>query len=250
MPGGQFAKTTADWFSARLQGLNGNNANDTVIGGAISTAPSGLTASQGTQTQPGDRVIFGPMDAVAMQNNNVGNLYTGSYRYVQPCNSTANPARGHAGFWVPIAFNNNQALQDALYQVTADEVANYGVSLFAGVFINSPGKGNNNVYWWMQESGKVAVQFRTTISGTPAIAGGVYLSGAGNNANAIDVGSFDQISGLNSGTTFAANTAGANSAWTAIDSALVRLVGVAEQLPSNNNISVVDLFLHRAGFRW
>lgn len=241
MAGGRFAKQA----SFRGQLLNNNNANDTVIGGALSVAPSGSNlGSQAWQNFPGDRIILSPSDALAMQNNTTGNLYTGTYRYVATGNSVASPARGHGAFWVPLAFNNNQAVQDALYQTTPDEAANYGVSLFAGVYLNSMGK---NSYWWIQESGKVAVQFATTITGAPAIGKGVYLLGGGNNNNAIDIGSFDQIFGANQGTIFAANgTAGYN----AIDNAFVRYVGVAEQLPSNNNISVIDMVFKAGGFRW
>lgn len=247
MPGGQFAKTTADWFSSRLQGLNGNNANDAVLGGAISTAPSGLLASQGTQTVAGDRVIFSPMDAAAMQNNNVGNLYTGTYRYVQSANAVGTPARGLAAFWVPVAFNNNQALQDALYQATVDEMNSYGVSLFAGVWINSPGKSNNsvNAYWWIQECGKVAVQFDVLAGVTPAIGSGVFLAAAGNNNAA--AARFTQRDGVDSVAVFQANS---TTAYTTIAQMLTRYVGVAEQLPSNNNISVIDLTMQRSGFRW
>jgi len=248
MASGRFAKQAN--FKGQL--FNNNNANDTQIGGALSVAPAGSgIGSQFWQNYPGDRIILSPVDALAFQNNNVGNLYTGTFRYVQPANSVSSPARGHGAFWIPVVFsanNFNQATQDALYQVTSDEAANIGVSLFAGVFLNSPGKGNNNVYWWIQESGKVAAQFRTTISGVPTIGQGVYLTGGGNNNNAIDIGSFDQIFGQNAGTTFsAANTA---AAYNAIDNAFVRFVGVAEQLPSNNNISVIDLVLNRASFRW
>lgn len=252
MASGRFAK------QANFKGYgqwNTANINDTVIGGALSISPAGSNlGSQGWQNMPGDRVIFSPTDIVAFQNNNVGNLYTGTYRYVNIANSVSSPSRGHSAFWVPVAFNNNangnQAIQDGLYQVTSDEAANYGTSLFAGVFINTVPKGNNTVnsYWWIQESGKVAVQFRTVISGTPAIGAGVYSTGGGNNNNAIDVGSFDQIFGLNAGTTFSA--ANATTGYNAIDNAFVRFVGVAEQLPSNNNISVVDLAFRNGGFRW
>lgn len=242
MASGRFAKQG----SFRGQYPNNNGANDTVIGGALSVSPAGSNlGSQGWQNIPGDRIIFSPADAVAVQNNNVGNLYTGTLRYGATANSVSSPARGHGAFWVPVAFNNNQAVQDGLYQVTSDELANYGVSLFAGIFLNNPGK---NSYWWFQESGKVAAQFRTVIGGAqsativPAIGAGVYLTAGGNNNNAVDIGSFDQINGLNAGTTFStANANGATSPYTAIDNAMVRFVGVAEQIPSNNNISVVDI---------
>lgn len=243
MPGGMFSKQ-ADWFSQRL---NSANANDTVIGGALSVAPSGLNASQGFQTLPGDRVILSPIDALALSNNAVGNLYTGTYRYVLTYNSTSTPTRGHGAFWIPAAANNNITAQDALYQTTSDEQANYGVSLFAGVYVNSPGKNN---YWWIQESGKATCAFVNAITGTPAIGKGVYLAGAftaANNNNAIDVGAFNQLFGANQGVIFAANgTAGYN----AIDGMLVGYVGPAESLPANNNTAIVDITLGRASFRF
>ena len=242
MAGGRFAKQ-ADWVGQRL---NANNANDTVIGGNLSVSPSGSNlGSQGFQTLPGDRIILSPVDALALSNNNVGNLYTGTYRYVYTNNSVSTPTRGHGAFWVPAAANNNITAQDALYQVTSDEQANYGVTLFAGVFVNSPGKLS---YWWLQESGKATCSFRTAISGTPAIGAGVYLTGGGNNNNAVDVGSFDQLVGANAGTIFSA--ANASTAYNAIDQMLNRYVGPAESLPANNNTALVDLVLSRASFRW
>lgn len=245
MPGGSFTKT-ADWIG---QKLNANNANDTIIGGTLTTAPAGLQASQQFATQPGDRIIFSPADALALSNNSVGNLYAGSYRYIATANSASTPTRGHGAFWVPAAGNNNITAQDLLYQVTSDEQANYGVTLFAGVFLNSPGKSSNNgnSYWWIQESGKATCSFRNAITGTPAIGAGVYLAGAGNNNNAIDVGAFDQLAGANSAALFTANS---TTGYTAIDQMLTRYVGPAESLPANNNTALVDLTLERASFRF
>lgn len=248
MAGGRFSKQ-ADWFGPKL---NANYTGDSVIGGNLTTAPSGLVASQGIATQPGDRIILSPSDALINQNNNTQKLYTGTYRYVASRNnSTSAPTRGHAAFWDTSAAAavgaNNAATEasDALYQVTSDEPANFG-GLMAGVFINNMTKGN---YWWIQESGKATCVFRTTLSGVATQGQGVYLALGGNNANAQDVGSFDQVFGQNQTTIFAANgTAGYN----AIDNALVRYVGVAEQLPVANNTvgQVVDMVLNRASFRW
>lgn len=247
MAGGRFNKQ-ADWYSAKL------NANyyDSVAGGALTTAPSGLVASQGQATLPGDRIILSPSDAFIQQNNTTQKLYTGTYRYVNVnANSSSDPTRGHAAFWVDATGANNQTL-DGQYQVQSDEAANFGVVQMAGVFINNinvPNNNNsgNNFYWWIQESGKATLAFRNAISGTPAIGAGVYLAAAANNNNAIDVGAFDQIFGQNQTTIFAANgTAGYN----AIDAALVRYVGPALTLPANNNTAVVDLTLARASFRW
>lgn len=240
MAGGRFAKQ-ADYRGGQL--WNSNNANDTVIGGALSVSPANSNlGSQAWQTQPGDRIIFSPMDAVAFQNASVGNLYTGTYRYVNSANSVGSPARGLAAFWVPIAFNNNQAEQDALYQTTPDELNSYSVSLFAGVYLNAMGKSS---YWWIQESGKANALFRGTLSGTGAIGQSVFLAAAGNN-NA-DAARFDVLDGANSAAIFTANS---NTAYTTVANMIRNFVGVAEQVPSNNNVSVVDLIFRNGGFRW
>lgn len=234
MPGGRFSKQ-ADWFSGKLN----NNYSESALGGALTTAPPGLIASQYQATQPGDRVIFSPSDALFWSNNNVGTLYTGTYRYVSMNNSsTADPTRGHAAFWDLLAMGNNNIgtnpAEDGLYQVTPDEAANIGVALFAGVFVNTIATvANNNYYWWIQESGKASCSFGAVA--TPAIGAGVYLAAVGNNAT--NMGLFTQATG--NATTNAL-----------IDAMIVRYVGPAETLPSNNNISIVDITLSRASFRW
>ena len=234
----------------RSAALNGNNNGDTVIGGALTTAPSGLTASQYQQTLPGDRILLSPADALVASNNNNsvlatgGALYTGSYRYVASLNtSTSAPTLGHGAFWVDATGANNNTL-DNLYQVQSDEAANFGVVQFAGVFINNMTKGN---YWWIQESGKARLAMRNAISGTPAIGAGVYLAGAGNNANAIDVGAFDQLVAGNSAAIFAANS---TTAYTTIDNMIIRYIGPALTLPANNNLCLADIAFSRASFRF
>lgn len=259
MAGGRFSKQAAPYLNLGKY-LNGNNSTgDTVIGGTITAAPAGLNSvNQGDQNIPGDRFLFGPMDALAYSNNAVGNLYTGTYGYVLTRNNSSSaPTRGHACFWDLTAIsanasNNNTTSgnyigspqTDALYQVTSDEAANIGVALMAGVFINAPTAGN---YWFIQEAGKASVKFRTTLTGTPAIGCGAYLAGAGNNNNAADVGSFDVLVGANSAAIFTANS---TTAYNTIDNMLVRYVGPCETLASNNNISIVDITLSRIGWRW
>ena len=251
MPSGAFSKR-ADWFSAKLN----NNYADSVIGGALSTAPAGLSANQGQATQPGDRIIFNPADALFWSNNNVGNLYTGTYRYVaMRNNSVSTPERGRAAFWdiSPFTGANNigTTAADSLYQVTSDEAANIGVSLMAGVYINNQAVNNTqNWYWWIQESGKASVRFVGNNGNTaygsganntltaPLDGGGVYLAGAGNANNQLTVGLF-----ITSGNANATTNA-------VIDTMFTRYSGVAEVTPSNGNISLVDLTLSRASFRW
>ncbi len=235
MAAGRFSKQGAPFLLGRL---NANNNGDLpVIGGSISTAPSGLSASQFIQNLPGDRIILDPLTATAYSNNTVGNLYTGTYRYVVTANSTSAPTIGHGCVWDCNNANNAAtAAYDGTYTVNSDEPANHGVSLFAGVFINNITKTNMG---WIQETGKTTVKFRTTLSANAAIGGGVYLTAAGNNSNAADVGSFDQASN---------NAANQTFFQIAIDQALVRYVGVAEQLPSNNNLSLIDMVFRP--FRW
>jgi len=71
-----------------------------------------------------------------------------------------------------------------------------------------------------------------------AIASGVYLAAASNANNQLTVGLF--------------NTSGNANATTnnLIDNMLVRYVGPAETAPTNGNISLVDITLARASFRW
>lgn len=240
MAAGRFSKQALYYSQPKLNSGNG----DTVIGGALTTSPvTGAGApSQFQQTLPGDRIIFSPSDALAQSNNTVGNLYTGTYRYVTTNNSTSAPTRGHGAFWLDVTGANNSAL-DGSYQVSSDEAANFGVVQFAGVFISAPTKTNS---WWIQESGKSTCAFRNAISGTPAIGAGVYLTGAGNNNNAIDVGSFDQLVAGNSAAIFAANS---TTAYTTVDNMLIRYVGPALTLPANNATAIVDICFNRA-FRW
>lgn len=221
---------------------------DAVVGGALTTAPSGLTASQGWQTLPGDRILLSPADAFAASNNNNAILYTGSYRYVNiKNNSSSNPARGHGAFWVDQTGANNATL-DGQYTVQSDEAANFGVVQYAGAFLAGITLNNSVAYnWWIQESGKCTLAFRGAITGTPAIAAGVYLAGAGNNNNAIDVGAFDQLAAANQGVVFGANS---NTAYTAIDNMLIRYMGPALTLPANNNVALVDVGFQRAAFRF
>ena len=251
MASGRFSKQAAPYLAPNAINAN-NSTGDSVLGGTISAAPSGLNVSQFQQNLPGDRFIFSPADALAYQNNNTGNLFTGTYRYVLTAgNATANCTRGKAAFWDPTAnggFTGNNigsASADKLYTVTPDgNGANYTNTLFAGAFINNMTKGN---YWFIQESGKMSLKFRAAITGTPAIGAGVYLTNPAPANNNTDNGSFDQLSGGNigSGPIAAANF------YATLDGILNTRVGVAETLPSNNNVSVVDVpFGFGGSFRW
>lgn len=236
--------------------LNTANSNDTTVGGALTTAPANYTGSQLQQNYPGDRIIFNPADAYAASNNTVGNLYAGSYRYLQfRNNSTSSPTRGHAFFWDPtnggLTGNNiGSTTSDSQYMVTTDgNAANYTNTLFGGVCINNITLNNGtSCYWWGQESGKASCKFRGTLTGTPQIGQGVYnlLTAAANN-NANDNGAFDVFTGANSAAIFTANS---TTAYNTVDAMIYGFIGVSETLPSNNNISIVDMRWSHASIRF
>lgn len=235
--------------------INDANLQDSVIGGSITGSPANYSGSQLQQNFPGDRFLFGPADAIAASNNAVGNLYLGSYRYVQfRNNSTSNPTINRGVFWDPtnggLTGNNiSSATSDSAFMVTSDgNSANYTNSLFAGVSISSMTMANGTpAYWFIQESGKATLKMIATLTGTAAIGIGVYLPltpSASNNAT--DNGAFDVLAGANSAAIFAANS---TTAYTTVDDMIGSYVGIAETLPSNNNASIVDMTMQRSSFR-
>jgi hypothetical protein len=237
MPGGRYSKQGGPYLAYNWL----NAANDSVIGGAVSTAPSGATnVSQWQQNLLGDRFLFDAAGALAVSNNTVGNLYAGLYQYVGTRNnSTSSPVRGRAAFWDLAANgtgnNISSSISDQKYQVTSDgNTANSTNTMFAGVFINNITAGN---YGFIQINGKASLGFRAAITGTPAIGAGVYQINPAVANNSVDNGSFDVLAGANAG---AGPIAAANFYGT-IDGMITTHVGIAETLPSNNNISLVDL---------
>lgn len=246
MASGRLFKQAAPFLTAKYL----NNINDATAGGAITTAPANIGAQQYLQNMPGDRILLNAVDALAISNNAVGNLYTGAYRYVATRNnSTSSPVRGCGAFWDPTATgtgnNISTTAADATYQVTSDgNAANYTNTLLAGVFINAITKGN---FGWIQESGKASLKFIAALTGTPAIGAGVYapLTPSANN-NATDNGAFDLLVGANSAAIFTANS---TTGYTTVDDMIGSYVGIAEVLPSNNNVSLVDMTWQRTSFR-
>ncbi len=247
MASGRFSKQAAPFLTAKYL----SNVNDATAAGAITTAPANIGATQFLQNMPGDRIILNSVDALALSNNAVGNLYGGTFRYIGTRNnSTSSPVRGCGAFWDPTSTgtgnNISSTASDATYQVTSDgNAANYTNSLLAGVFINAITKGN---FGWIQESGKASLKFIAALTGTPAIANPVYLpltAPASNNAT--DNGAFDVFDGANSAAIFTANSV---TGYTTVGGMIAKYVGVAESAPSNNNVSIVDMTMQRASFRW
>src|SRR5262245_6699656 len=96
-----------------------SGSGDSIVGGAITSVPSAVGATQGVQDVPGDRLVFGQADAVAMSNTTVGTLYGGLYQYVRTkSTSTATPTLSRLVFW-------DNTVNYNLYQVTPDEVAGF-----------------------------------------------------------------------------------------------------------------------------
>lgn len=242
--------------------FNTANFQDTVVGGAITNSPGSagtgaVVPSQYQQTNPGDRVMLGPQDAYAVSNNAVGNLFVGAYRYIQyRNNSTSNVVRGCGAFWDPTvgatlsgANISNNYTGDLQYMVTTDgNNTSYKNQLLAGVNIANISLSNGTpAYWWIQESGKATLKFIATITGTATLGAGVYLplTPSANN-NATDNGAFDQLVGANSGAAFNVNS---TTGYTTVDQMIQNYVGYPEVLPSNNNLSLVDMTFQRTSFR-
>src|SRR5882724_318408 len=86
----------ADQLTARFL----NDVNDATSGGAVVSAPSGVTAVQASATQPGDRIVLDDATALALSDTAVGTLFGGVYMYVGTLTpETAAPARGKFAFW-------------------------------------------------------------------------------------------------------------------------------------------------------
>lgn len=199
--------------------LNGGSG-DAVIGGQLSGLPAGLSISMGGQDVPGDRIVFGMADALAMSKVSIGTLYGGMYQYMTTyLLSTATPTINRGLFWRILSADDS-------YTVTPDESGAMGANGWAGVAINTLTKGNS---WWMQIAGKVKVLFRGTLTGTGAAGSAVYFAGAGAGA---DVGTFDTFGGVA----------------TAVTSNLIGpfmnlYAGVAEAAAANATASIIDMHM-------
>jgi hypothetical protein len=205
--------------------INAGNG-DSALGGELTGVPSAIGASQGSGVRPGDRIILGHADALALSDtSNVGTLYGGLYQYVKMyLSSTAASVRGKLAFRYT-TLNTNA--EDQLHQVTADESMGQGVNCRAGVFINVLTKGN---YGWIQIAGKVTLFFKASLTGTAADGVGVYAAAVGSG----EPGKVDVLAGADMGN----NTA---LYYGIVDNMIKRFVGVALGAPSNNNLTLVDM---------
>lgn len=220
------------WVKQNQQLPSGNKylnsgAGDVVVGGSLSGVPSGIGATAYNQNRPGDRLIIGEEDALALSDvSGVGTLYGGLYQYVKTkSTATAACTRGKAAFF-------DSAVLGKAFQVTPDESGNQGVALFAGVFINTLTSGNS---WWIQVAGKVYVRMKATaFTGLPSDGCAVYLAELG----AGEPGVFDCLDGAG------------NPTFTQVGQMLERYVGVAEGLPVVGGVAIpINIPLGRM-FRW
>jgi hypothetical protein len=205
--------------------LNGGSG-DSVIQGALTTVPASVGATQGIQDIPGDRLVLGMADALAMSKTSVGTLYGGLYQYMTTfLTATATPTINRLLFW-------RIASTDDSYTTTPDESGAMGANYWAGVSINTLVSGNS---WWMQTAGKVKALFRAVLTGvTPAAGCGVYAAGAGAGA---DVGTLD---------VFAGNVA--NPTFDDVQNMQGAFLGLAETAPANATASVIDIDMKRVRF--
>lgn len=220
-----FTKQLQQLSAAGAGYLNGGTG-DSVIGGLLTGVPAGLNISQGMQDIPGDRLVLGMADALAMSKTSIGTLYGGMYQYVTTfATSVATPTINRGLFWRILSADDS-------YTVTPDESGVMGADGWAGVGINTLVAGNS---WWMQSAGKVKVLFRAVISAvTPAAGCGVYYAAAGAGA---DVGTFDCFAGNAGAPTF-----------DDIQHLQNLYAGVAEAAPANATASIIDIDLRRVRF--
>lgn len=212
-------------LSAAGGGFLNGGLGDAIVGGLITGVPAGLNISQGIQTCPGDRMVLGEEDAAALADTDIGTLYGGILQYVRTDDgSTATPTINRAMFW-------DVTVAGSQFQATPDESGAQGVSLFAGVCINTLTKGYN---WWLQTAGRVSVLFRAALTGVAADGQAAFLAAAGAGA---DVGCFDVLDGAGSPT------------FTEMCNAMNRYVGPAQGVPANGTASTINLPLGRT-FRW
>ena len=183
MAGGYFTKQ-ADYRNAKFL----NDVNDAVLGGQISTLPSGFTQYQ--QTLPGDRICLDDATALALSDTAVGSLFGGIYMYVLTLSSaTANPAVGTIAFFTAASISTTAPS----YTVSSDpQPTTTNPGYVCGIFINALTKGN---YGWIQIMGVASVLFDSTTLTATTAGGWVFAK-----ASATTAGTADLLTGAASGT--------------------------------------------------
>jgi len=213
-------------------GYLNSGSGEAVVGGSITSLPSTVQSPFFNQDLPGDRMIVGEDDALALYDSTVQELYGGMYTRVT-CYATVTAAYtiGHAVFW-DTSVTPTFANIGNIYRVIPDETGNEGVSPFAGVLIKTITAGCSS---WVQNAGKVFVKFCTPFTGVPADGCAVYLAAAGAGAQ---VGTFDVLDGA------------PNPTFTQMGNSLIRYVGWAEGLPVAAGLAVPINMPLRHIYRW
>jgi hypothetical protein len=163
MAAGMFTKQ-ADYLTAKYL----NDVNDSVAGGQIQSVPSAVPATQGIQTQPGDRIIVDDATALALSDTTIGTLYGGIYMYVQSTYATTAPALGQIAFLraADLGATTFTSPITTAYVADGDAQPTTGNPAYVlGIYINALTKSN---YGWIQVAGVATVLFDSTITATTA----------------------------------------------------------------------------------
>jgi hypothetical protein len=162
--GGMLTKQ-ADQLTARFL----NDVNDSSVGGAIVSLPSGVVGPRASATQPGDRIVLDDPTALALSDTTIGTLYGGIYMYVGTVSAGTNnaPAIGRIAYFR----STDVGGASAAYQVTCDAQPSTAVpSFIAGIFINAitapsvSTAGTTGNYGWIQVAGLASVYFDSTVA--------------------------------------------------------------------------------------
>lgn len=148
-----------------------NDVNDSVLGGAINSVPTGTQANAGIQDLPGDRIVLDDATATALSDTAVGTLHGGVYMYCLCTWTTQAAAVGAIAYFRAADIGSTTttpyvAFGDAQPLTTVP-------TYILGVFINVMTKGN---YAWVQVAGVASVLFDSTVSATTA--GGTVIAKA------------------------------------------------------------------------
>jgi hypothetical protein len=162
-----------------------NNVNDSIVGGQLSSVPSGVIATQGEQTQLGDHLVLDEAAAQAKSTTASGyaQCHGGYYQYVQFDSAATTPALGQALYWklslTTTATGN--------YAVT--NVSTGNTDAFAGVLLNPNVTAGN--FTWIQCLGRATVSINsgqtTTVGGAIFVSGAGFSNGAGTTTTSVGV---------------------------------------------------------------
>lgn len=149
-----------------------NAVNDSVIGGALTTVPASVGASQGQQTLPGDHLVLDEVAAVAASNTVTGTLHGGYFQYVLLDASATTLFLGQTLYW---KMTTNTT---GIYTVTNVQTGN--TPNFAGVVLNPSWTAGN--YSWIQCLGRATILVDAA-SGAVSIGSSLSLSAATGTSN-------------------------------------------------------------------